>query len=316
MRRSLLLFVLLMSVGCGAAAPPGAPQAKQRGAFDEAPADRNALGGKPQQEKLANKEALAGGPPPANVEPAQRKIVYTADVRLIVTDMDKAVRDLRQLIKDDEVIVANSEMTEPSGSQRSATWRLRVPVARFDDFMAEVVKLGVPQRNRTDSEDITDKYYDLAERLKNKKREEETLRTYLQDNKATSKLEDILKIEGELSRVRGEIEVMEGQLRRMANLSALATVTVSLEEIKNYTPPQTPTFGNQVESTFSDSVDLLVRFGKGLLLIVVAAAPWLVVPAIIGFVVWRIARRHWSRAASPIEPTILEAVEAKEGEQG
>ena len=314
MRRSLLLLVLVMSVGCGAAAPPDIHQSRL--APGDAPADKKQAAGGPPQGNLAGEVANAPAAPPANVDATQRKIVYTADVRLIVTDLDKSVRDLRQLIKDDEVLVANSEMTEPTGSQRSATWRLRVPVNRFDDFMAEVVKLGVPQRNRTDSEDITDKYYDLAERLKNKKREEETLRTYLQDNKATSKLEDILKIESELSRVRGEIEVMEGQLRRLANLSALATVTVTLEEIKNYTPPQTPTFGNQLQSTFLDSLDLLARFGRGLLLVVVAVAPWLVVPAILGFVVWKIARRHWPRTVSRLEPTILDAVEAKETDQG
>jgi Domain of unknown function (DUF4349) len=314
MRRSLLLLVLVMSVGCGAAAPPAIKQS--RDASGDAPADRNAVAGGPPQANLAGKKEIAQAPPPANVDAVQRKIVYTADVRLIVTDMDKSQRDLRQLIKDNEVLIASSESTEPSGSQRTATWRLRVPVGRFDDFMAEVVKLGVPQRNRTDSEDITDKYYDLAERLKNKKREEETLRAYLQDKKTSSRLEDILKIETELSRVREEIEVMEGQLRRWANLSALATVTVTLEEIKNYTPPQTPTFGNQLQSTFLDSVDLLARFGRGLLLVVVAVAPWLVVPAVLGFVAWKIARRHWPRTVSRIEPTILEAVDAKEVDQG
>jgi hypothetical protein len=201
---------------------------------------------------------------------------------------------------------ASSELHGSAGSPRSRTWKLRVPVARFEDFRAEVLKFGVPQRDRVDSEDITERYYDLAERLKNRKRAEETLRGYLEDKKAVSKLEDILKVESELIRVREEIEVQEGQLRRWANLSALATLSVTMEEVKDYVPPQAPTFGRRVLTTFTDSLDLLLRFGRWVVLAVVALAPWLAVLALVGIPTWKLARRYRRQPAPRPEPPVPE----------
>ena len=52
--------------------------------------------------------------------------------------------------------------------------------------------------------------------------EEQTLNKILQER--SGKLEDVLKIEIELSRVRGEIEQLEGKIRVLENLSSLATL--------------------------------------------------------------------------------------------
>src|SRR5436309_3301054 len=86
-----------------------------------------------------------------------------------------------------------------------------------------------------------------ADAIKKKRMEMETLRTYLQEKKATTQLEGILTIEKELSRVRGELDQLEGRLRRLKDLSALATATVTLQEKKDYEPEQAGTFGEGVQ---------------------------------------------------------------------
>src|SRR5262249_26682945 len=145
---------------------------------------------------------------------------------------------------------------------------------------AAVTRLGVPEKNSIDSKDVTEEYYDLEARIKNKKVEEDRLLKHLE--KSTGKLEEILAVEREISRVRGEIEQHEGRLRLLANLTALTTVTINIQEIKNYVPPQTPTFASNITSTFSGSFDLLVGLGKALVLIAVGLAPWLPVIAVFG----------------------------------
>ena len=68
----------------------------------------------------------------------------------------------------------------------------------------------------------------------------------------------------ELSRVRSEIERMQGRLRALSNLTSLATVTVTASEIKGYVPPQAPTLATRISRTFAASLETLQQVGEGL----------------------------------------------------
>jgi hypothetical protein len=235
-------------------------------------------------------------------EKMPRKIVYTAEVQVIVEDFPAADAVLKKLLKEHHGFVAKSELSGSAGEPRIGTWKLRVPVDEFEDFVQAVAGLGVPQKNSTDSQDVTEEYYDLDTRIKNKKVEEERLRKHL--DQSTGKLDEILAVERELSRVRGEIEQQEGRLRLLANLAALTSVTVTIQEIKNYVPPQTPTFAARVINTFFNSLLLLVVFGCGVVLVAVALAPWLAALLVVAVPVWLIVRHRRSRT---IPPTVTPA---------
>jgi hypothetical protein len=137
--------------------------------------------------------------------------------------------------------------------------------------MAAVTKLGELQTTRTDSQDVTAQFTDLQARISNKQVEESRLVVLLQ--RPNARLTDILQVERELSRVRGEIEQMQGQLRLLANQSALATVTVTLHEVKGYVAPKPATFGSEISRTFAASVDGMREMGKIIVLMMVSLAP-------------------------------------------
>src|SRR5262249_20667239 len=77
-------------------------------------------------------------------------------------------------------------------------------------------------------------------RLASKRVEEARLLKHL--TSSTGKLSEILEVERELSRVRGEIEQLEGRRRFLANQTELTTVTISIQEVKAYAAPGPPTF--------------------------------------------------------------------------
>jgi hypothetical protein len=245
-----------------------------------------------------------GNAPPAAERQAQRKIVYNATLQLIVADLSQAEETLRQIVKEHKGYIAQADLLGSTGQPRQGHWRLRVPADSLQPCVEALLKLGVPQKNSTDSRDVTEEYIDLEARLNNKKKEEATLQGYLADKKAMSKLEDILKIEQELSRVRGEIEQAEGRLRLLSNLSTLATLDVTMHEVKDYVPPQAPTFGNRISGTFSGSVELLQHFGEALTLIAVALTPWLPVLAVAVVPAWLLLRRLRARREelAPVVP--------------
>ncbi len=90
-----------------------------------------------------------------------------------------------------------------------------MPVDRFDSFVSAVSQIGEVRTNHVGSQDVTEEYYDIEARIRNKQEEEKRLLKHLADS--TGKLEDILSVERELTRVRGEVEQMQGRLRFLAN---------------------------------------------------------------------------------------------------
>ncbi len=214
----------------------------------------------------------------APVPSIPRKIIYDAKIDLIVESLNGLEPSLLDLVKQNGGFLAESDLASQVSTQRTASWRVRVPVDRFDAFVSQVSRLGEVRTSHLGSQDVTEEFFDLEARIRNKQEEEKRLLKHLADS--TGKLEDILKVESELTRVRGEVEQMQGRLRFLANRADLSTVTITATELKDYTPPQPVTLAAQIHTTFFGSLNALTTFGKSLLLIVIALVPWLPLIAI------------------------------------
>lgn len=249
------------------------------------PADQNAGGGAKQPE----------------APPVERKIIFTADVQLVVTDVGKAEQELYQLLQNTKGFVTQSEVTGLAGATRTGTWKLRVPAAKFTEFREAVKKLGDLIRYTSNSNEVTEEYYDLAVRIKNKEAEVDKIRQYL--DKISGKPDEALPVVRELSRATEELERMKGRQRVLDNLTELTTITLSMQEKGTYLPPAPPAppevvaFDTTLERTFYGSLDILIIVGKALTVAAVAASPWLPVVAVIGLPGWFIVRRRKSAAA-------------------
>jgi Domain of unknown function (DUF4349) len=298
--KSLVACILLAAGGCGAsheaeyssttsAQVDMAPSAAKRALRTEA-----TLGNRVSAEAFATGAAGAASPGLAGVValgPARatqpeatstsagpaisRKIIYDSQVDLVVESVDPIAKKVTSLVQAARGYIAEQNVTGSPGSLRSIHWRIRIPVEEFDSFTYAVVSLGELERNNRTSQDVSDQYYDIEARIKNKKVEEQTLNKILQER--SGKLEDVLKIEVELSRVRGEIEQLEGKIRVLENLSSLATLTLNIREHEKYSPraPVIAGFGTQVSRTWQSSMTSLVDLGKAIVLWIVSWAIWI-----------------------------------------
>jgi hypothetical protein len=226
-----------------------------------------------------------------------RKIIYTADVELVVEDFANTEKSLLRLIETNQGYIAKGSERGAPGQKRYGTWKVRLPVARFGAFLAAVVGLGELVHKEEDAQDVTEEYYDLDARIKNKKVEESRLLKHLEES--TGKLEEILAVEREVSRVREEVERLEGRLRLLQNLTALTTVSVTLHEREGYVPPLAPSFGTQAERTLYGSAQLLLDLGKMLALVAIAALPWLPLLIVAIALLWLRHRRSRGRRSQP-----------------
>lgn len=276
------LCAVLLS-GCGA--PQGA------GGTSDADVSASAASGAAEAPSDAEKGKGAPasvGASGQSVAESQRKIIYTATVDLVVENLTNGQTKLLSLVKANKGYVAETNVGGASGSQRTGTWKVRVPVENYEAFMAGAARLGELQSSNSSSQDVTAEYYDVAARIKNKQVEEARLQELLK--RATGKLSEILQVEKELSRVRGEIEQLQGRIRVLASLSSLTTITISMREIKDYVPPAPPTFSTEIARQFNGSLSVMRAAGKGLVLLSAALLPWLPL-GLIGFFGWRFFRR-------------------------
>ncbi|HEV3166784.1 MAG TPA: DUF4349 domain-containing protein [Isosphaeraceae bacterium] len=280
-----LLLSALITVGCGE--DNEAQTRADKTAYGEAKSARPALAPAPPAD-AAGQAALPNAPPTG----VPRKIIYSAEVELIVENFAQAERELVRLVHESKAYLSESSLQGSTGEHRYGTWKARVPIEKFEEFLDAIVKLGELQRRQLTSQDVTEEYYDLDARIKNKKVEEARLLKHLEES--TGKLKDILDVEKEISRVREEVERQQGRLQLLANLTSLTTVTITLHERQNYIPPAAPTFKTRLGRTFQASVDALREFGEAVVLFAVAIAPWLPVIAVLIGIIWLLARR-WRR---------------------
>jgi hypothetical protein len=224
----------------------------------------------------------------------KRQIIYDSTLRMVVEDFADIPQRVEKLVQEAGGFVAHSNVQGLAGRPRRGTWKIRLPVADYSNFIERARTLGEVQSLTADSQDVSEQYYDLESRIRNKRKEEERLIKLLEES--TGKLTDILQVEKELSRVREELERMQGRMRVLQDLVSLATVTLEIHEEKGYVPPENPTFLARIGRTFSRSWETLVVTAQTASVVVVALAPWIVSLGIPGWgFVW-LVRRVFGRA--------------------
>ncbi len=279
---SILLFVS----GCS---PNG-------GGSDSAASMEVAAAGAPAAPQAMMAADAPGGGETAPPAAFPRKIIYNANVELVAEKLDDAARRLTEAVKAAGGYVAEMSTSGMPGAPRSGTYKVRVPTARFDSFLAALGQVGERKNLSITSQDVSEEFYDLEARLRNKRAEETRLIQHLQ--RSTAKLSDILEVEQALSRVREEIERMEGRKRFLANQADLATVTVTLQEATAYRPTRPPSLATEARRTLQDSVGALGAFARGVVLILIGLVPWAVVGAPVAYLIVR-ARRNRSGGGKP-----------------
>ncbi|QDV86555.1 hypothetical protein TBK1r_55740 [Stieleria magnilauensis] len=239
--------------------------------------------------------ALATGGEAVERSVSNRKIIYTADVELVVDDFAVFERQISGVIGSHGGYAAERSSDRRHGDHRGGTWVIRVPVANYDAFLSGLDSLGFARSRSETSDDVTEAYVDLEARISNKQKLEERILAMLEER--PGKLTDLMEIERELSRVREEIERMEGRMRVLKDQTSLATVTLRVVEEATYEPPAAPTFSDRIAATWGGSLRSIGQIATGLVIVAVALAPWAVMLVPIAFLAYRF-RTRWLGARS------------------
>lgn len=316
----LAALSLAVIVGYQAAGQVGAslsPIAQWSGSGDEAQKDMAYSGsvGAPAPEYdgssappgMALTDEVASTAAPLDTE---RVIISTASMSLRVDDLDAAISSVREIAATSKSEVSNLVMTSgdlspqpmplttDSGVARisgpaDAQVTLRVPAERLSAVLQRVSGLGAVLAQSASQDDMTQQHIDMKARLKNLQAEEARLRTFL---RRTNKVSELLVVERELSRVRGEIESMQAQLQYLDRQAAMATLTISLSEPGPVVSPGTGGWG--LGQAITDGVRVTAALVRVLITLAIPLALVVVLVVLVALAVRGVRRKRASALPS------------------
>jgi hypothetical protein len=219
-------------------------------------------------------------------------IARTAALSIFVKDFDAERTLLDAILARHHGYAANLSVSAPQASGRTLQASLRIPAPQLAVALGELKSLGRVERESQNGEEVTQQHSDVVARIKNDRETELRLQDILE--KRTGKVKDVLEVEQEIARVRGEIEQMEAEQKTLEHRVEFATIDLKLaEEYKAQLNTPAPSilmqlrnaavngFRNAFES-FLTLVLFLAESGPSLLL-------WL---ALLGIPAWRLWRRY------------------------
>lgn len=224
----------------------------------------------------------------------EARLIKTANLTLTVKDTEESLAELSAQVDDFGGYVQSSSTWVNSDDSVTGYLLVRVDVSNFEAFLEKVRSMAtVVESESISGQDVTSQYIDLQARLTNLEAEEAQYLTILQE--ATT-VEELLMVSDYLSTVRGEIELIQGQLKYLTDQTDYSTVTVYFYEEVSLAAP---TSDWQPVVEMKEAVQTLIVLAQqgvtAVIWVVVLGIPALMVLGL-GRMVWhRIARRGKSR---------------------
>jgi Domain of unknown function (DUF4349) len=233
----------------------------------------------------------------AATRPPTPMIARTAEITLTARDFAKTRAALDDLLHRRQGYMGQLNVITPTEGVRSLTATLRVPADQLDPTLADLRTLGRVQSESQSGEEVSAQYVDLEARLQNARNTEQRLTALL--SQRTGKLSDVLEVETEASRVRGEIESMEAEKKLLDARITFATLNVIIsEEFKAQMRVVPDSIGSRFRNAAIDGYQSAVSGLIAFLLFLVAYGPSLLLWTAILFIpVWFVWKR-WRRKSS------------------
>ena len=156
-------------------------------------------------------------------------IARTASLTIVVKNVESARTAVDAIVARYQGYPAMLTANTPESGARSVFGSLKVPAERMNAAIGELRALGRVVNEAQSGDDIGQQHEDLVARLKTSRETEERFQAILQQR--TGKISDVLQVEENIARVRGDIESMEAEQRAMEHRVDFATVEVQLTEV-------------------------------------------------------------------------------------
>jgi len=197
------------------------PVAAQASSSRNSRRDRVAVNAPPPQAVTGATTTATGPAPTVAVDaPALRDlIIYTANITLAIYEIDATQRAIVAVANELGGFIANLD-------QQSLI--IRIPAAKFDEFLTRVESQGRVLGRQIQADDVTEQFRDLQIRIENLSAMRQRLEAMLA---RAANVQEAIQVEHELERVTVELEALRGRLRFLADRVSYSTVTIRFQPL-------------------------------------------------------------------------------------
>lgn len=184
------------------------------------------------------------------VNPAlKRKMVTEGLVNLSVETVESAINVVKVEVLRIGGQISSEQMAGATESARSGTLKVRVPPQEFEKFMTWLAVQGEVTHRQLDTQDVSRQYFDQDLALENLSLTMKRLQALL--NNSSIKMAEILEVEKEMTRIRGDIERIKGAQRFLNDRISLATLTVEFQSKSVAIPSRSTTRSQMIGPKYS-----------------------------------------------------------------
>lgn len=294
MKKTMLILIILGAVILSACASADrAEMAPVEAGFSEEAFFEGAPAAEPsmmEADSVFNSNVVATG---------ERIVIMNAGLELVVVAPDESMENISRLAEEMGGFVVNANLykTQTSDGQEvpRASITIRVPAERLEEALARIEAESdrLPISKNVQSQDITSEYTDLQSRLKNLEAAEAQL---IEIMESANRTEDVLNVFDQLTRVRGEIEVIKGQIQYFEESARLSAISVEL--IPNEVVQPLTIGGWEPVGVIKDALQSLIGALQGLVNVLIWITLFLLpIVIVIGVPLYFIIRgiRSWRR---------------------
>jgi hypothetical protein len=167
----------------------------------------------------------AGKDVPADLRIDQRSIIYTGSIRVRVGDVNREAARAVSIATAAGGFVGGDQRSSGEGqTQDQATLQLRIPADKFTAVVDQIGGLGDEESREISTQDVTEEAVDLDARIATQRARVNSGRRLLAQAKT---LADLVSLENEVAKREADLASLEAKKRRLDDLTALSTITVT-----------------------------------------------------------------------------------------
>jgi hypothetical protein len=288
--------------GCGADASDNASStglSDTAGGKAAAPAEAQAERAVPDQAGAAQGKDTPAQAPDLGVD--QRSIIYRGSISVRVKDVNAAAGEATGIAQTAGGFVGGDNRNSSNQGSGTATLTIRVPADKFAATVDSLSKRGDEQSREISTEDVTEQTVDLDARIAVQEARVASGRKLLSQAKS---LDDLVMLEKEVATRESDLASLQAKKRRLADLTALSTITVTFLGPETPGPVKDDDPAGFLGGLSSGWHALLASLGV-LLTVLGALLPWIIA---IGLPVWAVwwALKRWQRTRPP-QPAFVPA---------
>ena len=226
--------------------------------------------------------------PPTSLNIEEKKIQRNANLSIEVKNLDESVNKLNEIILLLNAEIISSNKGGAGFGQPYSNIRIRVASNNLKSAIGEFKKLATKIISENIyTNDVSEEFIDTEARLNIMKSTEERFNLLLLESET---VEEIIQVEKELMRIRGDIESLEGRLNYLSKTTDTSEINLNLNE-------KIPVTGEswKINESFTSALQNLSSFAKNLadfLINVIVFIPFIIALAILIIIIRRFTKKR------------------------